>query len=200
MRITTLLILVLAVSISCNQGKKTVDTTERVNQKNVDSSKETASFFPVGDFIKGELTEIRRNGKNPIKYFFRGKQQDSSWIKVEALETEFQEFYSPLIDSISYASFFSEKKFFDETLSAVTLVYDPINILPETLPWINWDFYIDPETNSVNRIYLVKKLSPDQSRQFTWIPGKSCRAITIVESNKGEKPQIIDEVNIKWDY
>ena len=200
MKTTPLLILVLAVTISCNQRNKTADTTEQVNQKNIDSSKETASFFPVGDFIKGELTEIRRNGKNPIKYFFRGKQQDSSWIKVEELETEFQEFYSPLIDSISYASFFSEKKFFDETLSAVTLSYDPINILPETLPWIHWDIYINPETNSVNRIYLVKKLSPDQSRQFTWIPGKSCRAITIVESNNEIKPKIMDEVKIKWDY
>jgi len=200
MKPSPLIVVLFAVLFGCNHGKDSNHAIQNSNQKNMDSTKEKASFFPVGDFIKGELTEIRRNGKNPIKYFFRGKQQDSSWIKVEALETEFQEFYSPLIDSISYASFFSEKKFFDETLSAVTLVYDPINILPETLPWIHWDVYIDPETNSVNRIYLVKKISPDKSRQFTWIPGKSCRAITIVESNKGEKPQIIDEVNIKWDY
>ena len=186
----------------CGQQSDTVDYKTNNQIEEIDTVKERPSFFPVGNFIKGQILEIKNKGINPQKITLTGNKIDSAWLKVEQFETEFGEYYSPLIDSIQLSRFFIERKFFDQTLDAITLTYDPVGLLPDSIPWKHWDIYIDPETNLVKRIYLVKKIDSNKTRQLTWLPGINCRAITIVNNSNGNeyKSKIEDEVTIKWNY
>ena len=63
-------------------------------------------------------------------------------------------------------------------------------------PWKHWDIYINPESNRVSRIYLVKQIDSITTKQLTWIPEKSCKIITI--KSVENTTDIVDEISIKW--
>ncbi len=183
--------LLLIVLLSCTQPSN--HSAQQVQEK------ENTEFFPVGNYLKGQLIDIQNSGITPIKFIKKNGMKDSSWIKTSQMESEFLEYTTPSIDSISIAPFFNVKKFFDQTLNLITLSYDPIGSIPGNIPWRHWDIYIDPETNVIRRIYLVKELPNHNIRQLTWITGKYCRAITIEDNLQG-KSTIGNEVIIKWGY
>ncbi len=200
MKNLSLLFFVLIFIFSCEQKENS--NKEKKLSAAVDSSfkeKETAGFFPVTSYLKGQLLDIRNSGINPLRLEVSKGKTDSTWIRMELLETEFADFLSPSIDSVSLSALFSEKKFFDQTLNSITLTYDPIDKLPDSIAFQRWDIYIDPEKNVVQRIYLVKKDSPDSSKQLTWQSGKWCRLVTIAD-NTGGKSAVTREVTYKLDY
>lgn len=160
-------------------------------------NKETVSFFPLTNFIQGQLTEIKQSGINPIK-FDNAESKDSTWIKIENLESEFSDLLEPVIDSSSMSRYFKETSFLDETLNTVTLTYDPKGVLPPDIPWLHWDIYINPENNKISRIYMVKKIADDIRKQITLIPGISCRMLTLNEKSKNIKSAIISDILIEW--
>jgi hypothetical protein len=133
-------------------------------------------------------------------YLSKNSVVDSVWLKQNEIEKAFEEYFSPFIDSSEYAVFFSEKKFLDESIGAITLSYDSNGNTPDSINWKHWDIYIDPETNQIKRIYLVKKINNYKTRQLTWIPRISCRAITINEDIVNHKSTVEDEKIIKWNY
>ena len=45
----------------------------------------------------------------------------------------------------------------DQTINAVTFSYDPKTRLPDSIKLNHWDIYIDPQKNTVQRIYMVKE-------------------------------------------
>ena len=191
MRIS-LLFLCLLICISCHQESNTAVENNSLNDE--DAATEAPSFFPLGNFIKGQIVDIKNSGINPIKITKVNNLPDTSWINVEAFDKVFGEFYSPFIDSSSLQPYFKENKFFDQTLNAITLTYSSIGKVPDSIPWQYWNIYIEPETNKITRIFMVKELDSERTRQLTWIPGISAKAVTI--SPNGPE----DEVNIKWSY
>lgn len=197
MKITSFVFTLFIFLFSCNQKEK-----ENANKTVQDSSnlkEEIPSFFPVTNFIKGQLFEIKNGSINPVKIISVKNKIDSSWVKMEMLENEVKDFLSPEIDSANMISLFKESKFLDQTLDAVTLTYDPITTLPDSVLLKHWDIYINPETGEVKRLYIIKKLSPTTTQQLTWQVGKSCTIINISEDEKG-KAVIEKEVTIKWSH
>ena len=190
------------IIIGCGQQNDSVDYKVNNQFAEIDTIKERPSFFPVGNFIKGQILELKNKGINPQKITYKENRVDSTWLKVAQFDSEFGEYYTPMIDSVSMSKFFVERKFFDQTLDAITLTYDPIGALPDSISWKHWDIYIDPETNMVKRIYLVKRIDSNKTRQLTWLPGINCKAITIEDNSNGNryKSTIENEVTIKWDY
>jgi hypothetical protein len=186
------LLFVLSTLISCHQNENTA--IEKNESTEVDTTPEAPSFFPLGNFIKGQIVDIKNSGINPIKITTINNLPDTSWINVEAFEKIFGEFYTPFIDSTYLQPFFKENKFFDQTLNAITLTYSSNGKVPDSIPWKYWNIYIEPETNKITRIFMVKTLDLDRTRQLTWIPGVSAKAVTI--SPNGAE----DEINIKWSY
>jgi hypothetical protein len=191
MRIIVLLLGLMSF-ISCHQNEnKAIEKTELGEP---DTTTEAPSFFPLGNFIKGQIVDIKNSGINPMKITTVNKLTDTSWIHVEEFEKVFGEFYTPFIDSSSLQPYFKENKFFDQTLNAITLTYTSVGKVPDSIPWQYWNIYIEPETNKITRIFMVKDLNSDRTRQLTWIPGVSAKAVTI--SPNGPE----DEINIKWSY
>src|SRR5437762_12721098 len=64
-------------------------------------TKEKVSFFPVTDYIKGQIREITENNINPKKYITINGHTDSSWLKMEELPGAFSDFLHPVIDSLN---------------------------------------------------------------------------------------------------
>jgi hypothetical protein len=164
---------------SCsNPGKSPGNTPEK-------DSTEKQSFFPVTDFIKGEIYNIKKSGINPLQYTMVNNRTDSAWLPIEQLDTVLQEFLHPEIDSANLISLFTEKSFFDQSIDAITFTYDPIAVLPDSMKLTHWDVYIDPKSNKVRRIYMVKEIDKNKILQLTWVSNKWCKIISIVTNDKG---------------
>ncbi|HCY89378.1 MAG TPA: hypothetical protein DHV17_03865 [Chitinophagaceae bacterium] len=156
-------------------------------------------FFPVTSFLEGQLTEIREKGLNPIRVMKQTDgREDSTWLKMEELPFELKEFFQPRIDSAGMSNWFSEKSFMDESLGFITLTYERKSELPDSIDLKEWTVYIDPETDKVNRIYIVRQ-SGDSTRQLTWQAGKQCHIVHIL-SPEGAKPVVQKDVYYHWDF
>lgn len=155
-----------------------------------------AGFFPVTDFIKGQIYEYKDRGITPIQYIYSDNKKDSSWLSQDSLLKVISPFLEPVIDSANMKDKFKETKFLDLSLNALTLSYDPKDALAEDFPLRRWDVYINPETNQVSRVYLIKK-QDGKMLQLTWLPRKSCKMVWI---NNGEPASVEKEIWIKWEF
>ena len=161
--------------------------------------KENESFFPVTDYIKGQIFEITAKGVTSVRYITIHDHTDSGWLNHEDLYEAFKEFLHPEIDSINMKELFTESKFLDQTINAFTFTYDAKGKLPDSMTLKHWDVYIDPETGKVKRIYMVKNLGINKTLQLTWLGNKSCKSVTIIDSVNGNS-SIEKEINITWDF
>lgn len=193
MKFFNLFLISTLVFLGCNNAST---KTEPVI---VHEQPERIAFFPVTDYIKGQLIDIREKGVNPKMFITQNNKQDSSWVKMEDMSLVVSDFLKPVIDSTNLSSFFTEKKFLDQSIDAFTLTYDPAKQLPDTFQLQHWDVYVDPETNKVKRIYLLKKMADHKTLQLTWQSDKWCKIVTIDDDSTG-RSVVEKEVMIKWDF
>lgn len=194
MRIVVLYSFLLFIVCSCSNQKKT--NTSLVTQ---DTAAIKQNFFPVTNYIKGQLFEIKQAGINPLKYITINGITDSVWIKVEDIDRLSSEFLYPEIDSSNLTMFFSEKNFLDQTINAFTFTYDPIGLLPDSIKLRHWDVYIDAESGKVKRIYLVKEISKSEILQLTWQSNKYFKITSIITDDSGNS-SIKKEEKVTWDF
>lgn len=199
MKYVIIAVILTSVLVQCKQKDKDNNAIGSTNAMSTDTTAEKPGYFPLTGYIKGQLLEIKNSGINPLSYITVNGKKDSVWVKVEEMEKVFAEYIQPEIDSTTLAPYFTEKKFFDQTLNYITLTYDPVKALPDSFQLQHFDVYIEPEKNNVEKIYMVKKLADGKLRQLTWHTGKMARAITVSEDSTG-KPRIEDEVLIKWKF
>jgi hypothetical protein len=188
----------LMVSCSNNNSSASSTTTDPTAQSVSTLGDSATNFFPVTSYLKGELLAIKKGGITPVRKITVAGKTDSSWIKMEELETAFATFLSPIIDTTSLKNTFDQKIFKDETVNAFTFTYDPKNAATNTFAFTHWDVYVDPESNKVTRIYLLKKESADTVLQLTWKSGKNCKILTL--KNAGGKTTVEKEENIFWSF
>lgn len=158
------------------------------------------NYFPVTNYLRGQLAEIRDSYVTPLKYIINGDKKDSVWIKPEDLENSFAPFFQPVIDTANMAAHFKESKFNDQSVNAFTFTYDPAGKLPDSIQLRHWDVYVNPETGRVRRVYLVKQISPGTQQQLTWeAEEKWCKILDITTSADG-KLSVSGEQKITWKF
>lgn len=191
-------LLVIELFFSCKNGQHAGagETTQKETSA-LNTSNEP--FFPVTNYLKGQISEIQKGGVNPLKYVTINNTTDSSWVKIEDLDKEVAPFLETVIDSSNIAHLFSEKKFLDQTINAYTFTYDPTGQLPDTFQLLHWDVYVDPVANEVKRIYMIKKTKKNKIDQLTWQSDKWFRIVTIA-TDKNDKASVEKEVLVKWDF
>lgn len=184
---------------SCHNKEKS--KAHNLNQtQNIDSVQEAQFFFPVTEFLLGQLKEIDSLPVTPLKIINANDKRDSIWLKRNDIRTFAKPFLSPIIDSNTMQNFFEEKSFLDQTINAVTLSYDPVKRLPDSVKLNHWDVYIDPQKNTVQRIYMVKEEVINETTittQLTWQVNKWC-SIRTIEQQPKMAPQVKEEI-MKWD-
>ncbi len=180
--------------VSCNNPSAVPAITPEQNKSAINTD-----FFPVTNFIKGQIVEMSRNGINPLRITSSGNKTDSAWLKIEDLNKEFADFLSPLIDSSNLKFFFKENKFLDQTLHTYTFTYEPLTQLPDSIKLQRWDVYINPDNNSVKRIYMEKSITATKKLLLTWQSNQWCRIVTVTVNATG-KELIEKEEEIKWSF
>jgi hypothetical protein len=201
-----LLILSLAVCIvSCNNNNTSAITKDNTDTTQIDSTQAApVSFFPVTDFLKGQLLALDSVPFTPLLYTTINDKTDSTWLKKEQLKTFLAPFFNITIDSTNLLPYFKETKFNDQTVNAITLMYEPSKQLPDTIQLRKWNVYIDPITGKVRNLYIEKQykessLSNGQSytQQLFWATDKSAKIITILNQPDGTST-VIKEEKIIW--
>ncbi len=181
--------ILVAIFFSCNNKNETEAPS---NNKIVEDT--TANYFPVTNFIKGEIRGIKDFGATPLHKITINGKTDSSWVKIDSLPSLFIDFTEPRIDSANLKKYFTEKSFLDETLGVFTFTYDRRTGTTFDFPFTNWDVLIDKETNKIKRIYLVKKVDATTIKQLTWQAQKWCKIVTITNN------KVVKDEKFIWDF
>ena len=63
----------------------------------------------------------------------------------------------------------------------------------------HWDVYIDPQSEKVKRVYLLKEPDNSHTLQLTWVSGQWCKMTTIVTDKNGVST-VEKEVKLVWDF
>jgi len=164
-------------------------------------SNDSVNIFPVTSFLKAQLRSLDTLPVTPLQLITEGGKKDSTWLKREDIRKNATPFLSPEIDSGTMYSLFTEKSFLDQTINAFTFSYDPKEKLPDSIHLTHWDVYMNPETKSIQRIYMVKEMNEGNqtvTTQLTWLVNKwySIRTITEIQ---GHEAQVKEEKMI-WDF
>lgn len=194
----SIFICVLLLAACNNNSYNNTISTEPIPQSVSTLGDSATNFFPVTSYLKGEILGIKNGGITPVRKITIAGKTDSSWIKMEELEKVLAAFLSPIIDSVNLKNTFDQKVFKDETVNAFTFTADPKNIQTNTFAFKHWDVYVDPESNKVTRIYLLKKESADKTLQLTWQAGKWSKIITL--KNVAGKTTVEKEEKISWSF
>ncbi len=175
-------------------------TTESIPLSN-NSDAENPTILPVTSFLKGQLLEIDSMATTPLEITVENGKTDSVWLKRKDIRPAAAPFLTPVIDSATMTSLFSEKSFLDQTINAYTFTHDPKVKLPDSIDLRHWDVYMSPQTNTITRVYMVKEKMEQNVKiitQLTWFSNKwfSIRTITQVP---GKEPAIKEEKMI-WNF
>ena len=164
--------------VACNRGTK---------QTAVVTTEETASqtYFPVTDYLQGQIQELKQSGINPVKISKTGNKVDSAWLKMEQLDSAFGIFLSPVIDTTNLKEFFTESKFHDKTINSYTFTYEPKVALPDSLMLRRWDVYVDPKSGNVKRIFMEKETSDKKTIKMSWTAGSGALVTWFNQDKQG---------------
>lgn len=160
---------------------------------------ENSNYFPVTEYIKGQIHDIKERKVNPLLYSTDSVGIDSIWVMEAGIDTLFSDFLTPKIDTVNMKPFFKETKFLDQSIGAFTLTYEPIGKLPDSTKWQSWDVYVNPESGNVKRLFLKKNIGNGVVKQLTWLGEEGvCKIVTINTSN--DNTSASDTRTIKWKF
>ena len=185
--------LFLLIGACKNKNNTPVETADYKS-----SVEKKPAVFPVTEFIKGQLHDVETLPVTPLAITTVGDKIDSVWKRREDIRDFAKPFLTPVIDSASLQSYFTSSSFFDQTINAITFMYDANNKLPATISLTHFDVYINPESGKVKRIYMVKKPSADSTIQLTWTADKWCSIVTLQEG-AGKRTAVKEEKMI-WKF
>lgn len=185
---------VATLFFSCIEKKQdaTIPATEENNL--LDTNATNDDFFPVTTYLKGQVYEIINNNINPVMITNDGFKIDSVILKMENFEKEIATFLDPVIDTANLKKEFKQTSFKDATLNKITFTYTPTALHSASSPLKSWNVYIDPETNKVTGIYILKKTPAVGTEHLTWEAGKKC-TIQLLKEDK-----LVYERSIIWNF
>jgi hypothetical protein len=121
-------------------------------------STRTDSFFPVSSYLKGQMIILDSLPVTPLQITTIKDRKDSVWLTKEKLRQVLQPFLKTDIRETNLIQYFKETRFNDQTINAITFIYEPSQPLPDSMSLRNWTVYVDPEKGLVTKIYIVKQL------------------------------------------
>ncbi|MGG9971229.1 hypothetical protein ACQ33O_05475 [Ferruginibacter sp. SUN002] len=188
------LLAVIITIISCNQNKKNPITTTDTEQPKIDS------FFPLTSFLKGQMALIDSTPITPLHYSITKEKTDSVWMKKEELKSFLSPFFSPEITATNLTGFYQKSSFNDLSINSLTYTHDPTKALPDSLNLLHWDIYVNPETEKITRVYMVKSLKladKTYTQQLTWQVDKFAKIVLI---DPEAKTGFVKEDKFVWSF
>ena len=129
-------------------------------------------------------------------------RKDSVWLTKEKLRQVLQPFLKTDIRETNLIQYFKETRFNDQTINAITFIYEPSQPLPDSMSLRNWTVYVDPEKGLVTKIYIVKQLRSYGkliTQQLTWQTNKFAKISSIVNKPDGSL-ELLKEEEFIWNF
>lgn len=187
-----IVLLVLVFVYSCK------NSTEKTSPAFSQEAEESPAYFPVTNYLRGQIAAIKKMGVNPLKIVKQGGM-DSSWVRIESLDSTLGIFLTPEIDSVNMVGYFRESKFHDKTINSYTFTYEPKTALPDSFLLQRWDVYVDPQSGNVRKIYIEKSAPDSRFVQLSWEEKYGCKIVWFKTDTQG-KDQLEKEETIKWNF
>lgn len=194
-QLITGLFVVMTSILSCSQNQNTSTAITALEEiQPLDSNVQNPDFFPVTNYIKGQIYEIKNNYITPIMITNDGVKVDTVFLKLEEVDKAVATFLDPVIDTANLKQEFKQSSFKDATLNKITFSYTPTMMHPAGSPLKSWNVYIDPQTNQVSSIYLLKITPGKGTEHLNWIAGKKC-TIQLMKDDV-----LVYERSITWNF
>lgn len=191
---STFIVFILGFLISCKQKQDNPMVTAIEGIEAVDKTTAIADFFPVTDFLKGQVYEIKNNHINPLMITNNGFKLDSVYLKMEELDAAVASFLDPVIDGSNLKEAFTQTSFKDATLNKITFNHTPTIMHPVGNPLKTWNVYIDPESNKISGIYILKITAGKGTEHLNWIADKKCTQQLLKDD------KLVYERSIIWNF
>ena len=179
------------LSIACKNDQQKTTEEEKKEEKN---------FFPVADYIKGEISYVDSLPLRMMKYVTINGKTDSNFLKLEDFNELAREFLpNELIDSAIFEKEFSENSFLDQTTQSLTFTYATKN---DKLALQRVDVVANRTTgfDKVRSIYMEKSIARNDTtiqKKMYWRAKKSFEIVSI--SRIPNRPQSTDHLKVVWD-
>ncbi len=183
--------IVCLLLLACCNNKQKTDSTKQEENKN---------YFPVADFIRGEISYVDSLPLGIIKYIIKNGKTDSSYIKTDEFDRLAQEFLPAELNDSIFRKNFIETSFLDQTTQLLTFTYSTKNAL---LQLHRVDILATPSAtgfDKVRSIYMEKSSGKNDTsiiKKMYWRTKKSFEIITLLQPNN--KPLITDQLKVVWD-
>ena len=191
----------LAISLLLGACKNNSSEKAADNPITKESIPKEQSFFPVPDYIGGQI-RIIDSLQLPISksVTVNNKTKLSAATDKELAELA-QNFRQPDISNPAIKKFYTETSIADQSTPSVTLIFTTSDT---TLPIQKINVYVKPdpvENDKVTGIYMEKIFSRNDTsfnQKLYWKTGKNMQVIT--EKKVKGKALPVEQIKISWDY
>jgi len=197
-----LLAIIVVVLKGCTSHNTATTSVPSQRDSTIANEIKKDSFFPVTSFIRGQMILLDSLPVTPLHTVTINHKTDSFWLKKAELMPLLADFISPEIKETNLINYFKETSFNDLTLNAVTMTYDPVTVLPDSLALRHWDIYINPESGNVAKVYIVKQLKRKEgliTQQLTWKTNKWAQITTLL-NKPNDSTQLLKEEKFIWNF
>ncbi len=182
--------------VSC----KNPSPEKAADEKILNDSLQAQNFFPITEFIGGQVKMIDSLKPPLSKSITRGKKTHMETISDNEFRTLILNFVKPDINDTTLKKFYTETNVADQSIPSVTLIYATTN--PSlTIQKINVFIKPDPVKNDkVSAIYIEKVFTIGDTainQKLYWKTDKNFQVIT----NKKLKNTVfpVEQVKVIWD-
>ena len=153
-----------------------------------DSTNKAKQFFPILDYLKGELNNVDSFATAIKLYTTTNGKTDSTMIQVAQFNVIMQEFLPPELSKENFEKYYSESSFYDQTTQTSTFTYATKN---DDLEFHRIDVLVQGSESydKVSSIYMEKFIGGEDStmiKKMLLVGGKSLmiNSETTVGNNK----------------
>jgi hypothetical protein len=184
----------------CGTNNSTTPTAKDAAGITTDSAADNKIFFPVADFIGGQIRQIDSLQLPLTESITRNNKTALGGITDQDFKTLAAGFQHPDINDPALKKYYRETSFADQSIPSVTFTYATDNPGLE-LQKIDVIVKPDPVQNDkVNTIYLEKFFmikDTSVSQKLYWKAGKNFQIIT--EKKTGNTVLPVELVKVTWD-
>lgn len=175
--------------------------SEPDNQANDASPQEAEvkAYFPVLDFLKGEISMVDSLPVGIMEYVTIGEKTDSQYIKPAAFHELANEFLAPELQRARFENEFTETSFFDKGTLSATFLYAAKN---EDLPLRRVDILSESggAYDKIKSVYMEKIITRGDTaiiKKMYWKPQRHF-LINTLSSIGGAAPEVV-LIKVAWD-
>jgi len=157
------------------------------------------SYFPVQDYIKGEIKLVDSTPVGIMRKFISGAKKDSSFIERPEFHRITQEFTSDQLSKSALEKNYTETAFNDQTTGYFTMTYLPVSA---DAPYRRIDVLAKPgqSADHISSIYMEREYSQGDTAISEKLFWKANTSFQIIKEKKyKDQNPVVEQLLVIWD-